>query len=107
GLSRDESLLTLASAPLSHAMAHAQHPRALVFQHCFAESAVLPCDVNENDIASRNRYFPAELMRQLQLDDLPYFCSFTSGCAGFIAVLIAASALFTSPDERPAICIMA
>src|SRR5438309_1617684 len=55
----------------------------------------------------RNRYFPAEVMRELQLDHLPYFCSFASGCAGFISVLIAAGGLFPSPDQRPAICIMA
>jgi 3-oxoacyl-[acyl-carrier-protein] synthase III len=85
----------------------AGEPLALVFQHCYAESAVLPYDVNETDIALRNRYFPAEVMRKLQLDDLPYFCSFASGCAGFIAVLIAAGGLFPSSDERPAICIMA
>jgi hypothetical protein len=107
GLGREESLLTLATSPLSYALQHAPEPRALVFQHCFAESAVMPYDINETDIALRNRYFPAEVMRKLQLDNLPYFCSFASGCAGFISVLIAAGGLFPSLDERPAICIMA
>jgi 3-oxoacyl-[acyl-carrier-protein] synthase III len=64
-------------------------------------------DVNETDIALRNRYFPAEVMRELQVDHVPYFCSFASGCAGFISVLIAAAALFSSSNERPAICVMA
>ena len=72
-----------------------------------SESAVLHYDVNETDIALRNRYFPAEVMRKLQLDHVPYFCSFASGCAGFISVLLAAAALFSSPDGRPAICVMA
>jgi hypothetical protein len=107
GLSRDEDLLTLASTPLSCALQRAQEPRALVFQHCFAESAVLGYDAKETDIALRNRYFPGEIMRKLQLDGLPYFCSFASGCAGFIAVLIAAGSLFPSADERPAVCVMA
>jgi hypothetical protein len=107
GLGRDESLLTLAASPLSYALRHAKEPRGLVFQHCFAESAVMRYDINETDIALRNRYFPAEVMRKLQLDNLPYFCSFASGCAGFISVLIAAGGLFPSSDERPAICIMA
>ncbi len=39
-------------------------------------------------------------MRELQLDHVPYFCSFASGCAGFMSVLIAAAGLFRSPDER-------
>jgi hypothetical protein len=106
-LGGDETLLSLTITPLSSTLQSAGEPRALVFQHCFAESAVLPWDVNETDIALRNRYFPAEVMRELQLDHLPYFCSFASGCAGFIAVLIAAGGLFPSPDERPAICIVA
>ena len=108
GLGRDENLLSLTIAPLSLALRSAGEPRALVFQHCYAESAVLPYDVNETDIAFRNRYFPAEVMRKLQLDHVPYFCSFASGCAGFMSVLIAAAALFSSSkSERPAICVMA
>ena len=107
GLGKDETLLSLTTAPLSAALRGAGEPRALVFQHCYAESAVLHYDVNETDIALRNRYFPAEVMRKLQLDHVPYFCSFASGCAGFISVLLAAAALFSSPDGRPAICVMA
>jgi hypothetical protein len=107
GLGNDETLLSLTSAPLSAALRGAGEPRAIIFQHCYAESAVLHYDVNETDIALRNRYFPAEVMRKLQLDHVPYFCSFASGCAGFISVLLAAAALFSSPDGRPAICVMA
>ena len=107
GLGKDETLLSLTTAPLSAALRGAGEPRALVFQHCYAESAVLHYDVDETDIALRNRYFPAEVMRKLQLDHVPYFCSFASGCAGFISVLLAAAALFSSPDGRPAICVMA
>ena len=103
----NESLLSLAAAPLSRTLKHAGEPRALVFQHCYAESAVVSHDVSETDIALRNRYFAAEVMRELQLDHLPYFCSFASGCSGFISVLIAAGGLFPSPDGRPVICIMA
>lgn len=107
GLAKDESLLNLASTPLSLALRFAPAPRALICQHCYAESAVLACDVDEVDIALRNRYFPAELMRKLQLDHIPYFCSFASGCTGFISILAAAGGLFSSSDESPAICLVA
>ena len=107
GLGEGQTLLSLATAPLHSTLQSVREPRALVFQHCYAESAVLACDEHETDVALRNRYFPAELMRELHLDHLPYFCSFASGCAGFISVLIAAGGLFPSSDERPAICIMA
>jgi hypothetical protein len=107
GLAKDETLLSLASTPLSNALRLAPAPRALVCQHCYAESAVMACAEDEVDIALRNRYFAGELMRNLQLDNVPYFCSFASGCTGFISVLAAAGGLFSSSDERPAICLAA
>src|SRR4029453_1457834 len=102
-----ETLLSLTTAPLSATLRTAGEPRALVFQHCYAESAVMHYDASETDIALRNRYFAGEVMRELQLDHVPYFCSFASGCAGFISVLIAAAGLFPSRDERGLICVMA
>jgi len=107
GLAKDESLLGLASTPLSLALRIAPEPRALISQHCYAESAVLACAVGEVDVALRNRYFAAELMRKLQVDDVPYFCSFASGCSGFISILAAAGGLFTSSHEGSAICLVA
>ena len=105
-LSEAETLLSLTTSPLSAVLRTAEEPRALVFQHCSAESAVMHYDANETDIALRNRYFAGELMRELQMDHVPYFCSFASGCAGFMSVLIAAAGLFRSPDERGVICVM-
>ena len=46
-------------------------------------------------------------MRELKMDHLPYFCSFASGCAGFVALLVVAGGLFPNSDERPIVCIMA
>lgn len=106
GLGEDETLLSLARVPLSHTLKNAE-PRALVAQHCESASAVLPHEPDDNTIAGRNRYFTAALMRELQLDDIPYFCSFASGCAGFISLLSIAGGLLSSADERPAACFMA
>jgi hypothetical protein len=107
GLGEDETLLRLAMAALTGVLRQAAEPRALVFQHCWAESAVMRYDVNETDIALRNRYFPAEVMRELQMDHVPYFCSFASGCAGFLSLLVVAAGLSLSSDEQPAVCVMA
>jgi hypothetical protein len=47
-------------------------------------------------------------MRELQPDHLPYFCSFASGCAGFISLLVVAGgASNASPERGPTICVMA
>lgn len=107
GLGEDETLLTLAAQPLAGALKKAGNPRALVFQHCNAESAVLPCTPGDLIGASRNQYFAPALMQTLDLDHLPYLCSFASGCAGFLSLLIAAAGLASTPDERATICVMA
>ena len=106
GLGEDETLLSLARVPLSLTLRNVK-PRAFVAQHCQSESAVLPREPDDNTIAGRNRYFTAALMRELQIDDVPYFCSFTSGCAGFVSLLTVAGGLLSSADERPAVCFMA
>ena len=106
GLGQDETLLSLARVPLSLTLRNVK-PRALIAQHCQSESAVLPRESDDNTIAGRNRYFTAALMRELQVDDVPYFCSFTSGCAGFVSLLTVAGGLLSSADERPAVCFMA
>lgn len=107
GLGEDESLLSMATPPLSRVLERTTEPRALVFQHCYAESAVVPYSVNERDVAARTRYFPAEVLRNLKLDHLSYFCSFASGCAGFMSLLATAGGLFSSPNAGPAVCAMA
>ena len=107
-IGESESLMSLATDPLSRALEHAGEPRAFVSQHCGAESAVLHYEANETDIAARNRYFLGELMRDLNIDHLPYFCSFASGCAGFMSLLTVAGGLFTSSAERGStVCMMA
>ena len=106
-LGENETLLTLAITPVAAAFASAKQPRAFVFQHCHAESAVMPTKPGDRVGASRNHYFAAELMRQLEIDHLPYFCSFASGCAGFLSLVITAGGLFSDSDESSIVCVMA
>src|SRR6266478_6561293 len=62
GLAENESLLSLASTPFSEVLQRNGEPRAIVFQHCYAQSAVLPWRDDETDLVSRNRYFAPVLM---------------------------------------------
>jgi 3-oxoacyl-[acyl-carrier-protein] synthase III len=107
GLAEGESLLDLAIDPLRAALAAANTPRALVVQHCHAENTVMPCEPSDTIGASRNRYVAAELMQRLGIDHVPYFCSFASGCAGFLSLLITAGGLSSAVDDRPIACLMA
>lgn len=107
GLAEDQTLLKMAAKAIAPTLERAGDPRAFVFQHCNAENAVLPCDADDTVGASRNRYFPAAALRELQLEGIPYLCSFASGCAGFLSLLMTAAGLFQSDDERPVVCVMA
>jgi hypothetical protein len=108
GLDESESLLSLTSGPLSQVLHAVAEPAGLVFQHCYAESAVSPYDPGEPNIALRTRYFPGEVMRHLQIDHVPYFCSFASGCCGFMSLLGAAGGVLSpSLDNRSMVCVMA
>lgn len=107
GLGEGETLVGLAQKPVAAALRQAGEPRALVFQHCHAESAVLPCEPGDTVGATRNYYFAAALMEALDLDHLPYLCSFASGCAGFLSLLITAAGLFSRVDDRAIVCVMA
>ena len=107
GLAEDETLLTMTRKPLVSALEHAPEPRALVFQHCRAESAVLPYEPDDTVGLSRNQYFGGALMQELGIDHLPYFCSFASGCAGFLSLLITAGGLLSNSNGGPVVCVMA
>ena len=106
-LDKNETLLSLAAKPVTATLAQTAEPRALVFQHCNAESAVLPVDPGDRVWASRNHYFAATVLQELKLDHVPYFCSFASGCAGFLSLLVTAGGLLSSSDKRAIACVMA
>ena len=106
-LDKNETLLSLAAKPVTATLAQTAEPRALVFQHCHAESAVLPVDPGDRVWASRNHYFAATVLQELKLDHVPYFCSFASGCAGFLSLLVTAGGLLSTSDKRAILCVMA
>ncbi len=107
GLGADETLLGLTSVPVAAVLKRVPNPSALIFQHCHSESAVLPLESDDTTGASRNRYFPAAVLKEVQLDNVPYFCSFASGCAGFLSLLISAGGVLSSSNEKPVLCAMA
>ena len=107
GLGKAESLVSLTTSTVSRILDSIE-PSGFIFQHCYSESAVSPYDPGETIIPLRTRYFPAEVMRHLDVDHLPYFCSFATGCSGFMFLLGAAGGILaTSSDQRPTVCVMA
>jgi hypothetical protein len=107
GLGGEETLVGLAASTVSRTLNGLAEPRALLSQHCRAECAALPPEANDTVGATRNRYLPAAVLRELKLDHVPYFCSFASGCAGFISLLALAGGVFLSPNDGAVLCFMA
>ncbi len=107
GLRPDETLLSLAADPFSAAVSDSSNPSSAILQHCYAESAVLPWNPDQRDIGARCRYFAGALLKELGLIELPYFCSFASGCAGFVFLCIGAAGILSSTKDGEIICAMA
>ena len=56
-LDKNETLLSLAAKPVTATLAQTAEPRALVFQHCHAESAVLPVDPGDTGVGFAKSLF--------------------------------------------------
>lgn len=107
GAGPEETVLSLAAAPFCAAMQAAQKPGALVFHHSYGASGTLPWEENDANPMARARYFPAALMRHLNIDDLPYFGTFATGCAGFCSLVATAAGLAGKAKGQPVICLTA
>jgi hypothetical protein len=108
GIAPDESLLSLASGPFQSLLKQCPKPQAAVFHHSYAASASLPIiDAKNVGFMSHAQYFPAALLRTLDLDHIPYLASFSTGCVGFFTLILTAAGLcvFSRPD--PVICMTA
>ncbi len=106
-LGEEEDLVSLAAGSLSRSLARCSHPIALVFQHCYSDSVVSSAEIGNRDLASRSRYLQPAVMKKAGLDEVPYFCSFASGCAGFLFALTYALGLIKGSLGSSVICILA
>jgi hypothetical protein len=107
GLAPHETLLGLAADPFSATLTQCRNASSAIFQHCYAESAVLPWSLDERDIGAHCRYFAGALLKELGIIEMPYFCSFASGCAGFVFLCIAAAGMLSSSKDGEIVCAMA
>lgn len=108
GIDVDESLLSLAVATFSSLRKQCRNPQAFVFHHSYAESASLPCiNQSEAGFMPHAQYFPAALLREFDLDHIPYLGSFASGCTGLLSLIMTASGLCAFSSRDPVICLTA
>jgi hypothetical protein len=101
----DESLQSLTAAVFSRLLNHCKNPHALVFHHSFPESTRVPAGKPEPGFMPFLQYFPPTVMRQFNLDHVPYFVSFGSGCTGLVSMLMMAAGLCQKTSDAPIFCL--
>ncbi|MGD1018637.1 MAG: hypothetical protein ABSA12_04885 [Verrucomicrobiia bacterium] len=107
GAGKTEDLLSLAAGPFGFLLKCCTNPSAVVVHHSYGENASLPRESEDRDLMSRATYFPALLLRQFDVDDVPYFGSFASGCTGFLSLVTMGAGLLGSAEDPPVICLTA
>lgn len=100
-------VLSLAAEVFSELQQNSGVPHALLIHHSYAAntSEAVACDSQE--LLARARYFPASLLRHFQLDHIPYWGSYTSGCTGFMSLLTLAAGVLRAASVDNALCLTA
>ncbi|PZR75414.1 MAG: hypothetical protein DLM52_07750 [Chthoniobacterales bacterium] len=82
-------------------------PDALIVHHSYAENTSIAPEVGSRELLARANYFPVNLLRQFQMDDVPYSGSYTSGCTGFMSLLIMAASTMRAKEVENVVCLTA
>jgi hypothetical protein len=82
-------------------------PSALVVHHSYAINTSDAIAAGDRRLLSRARYFPASLLRHFELDHVPYWTSYGSGCTGFMSLIILAAAILRAATTENVLCITA
>lgn len=84
----DVTLLDFASEVFSTLLAQCTKPNALLVHHSYAENTSIVPPVESRELLAHADYFPVNLLRRFDMDDVPYTGSYSSGCTGFMSLLI-------------------
>jgi hypothetical protein len=107
-ISDEESLLSLASGPFGSLLGACPRPQAIIVHHSYGASASLPAGtINSVGFMPHAQYFPATLLQEFDLDNIPYFGSFATGCTGLLSLVEAAAGICAYSRVDPIACITA
>jgi len=85
------TLVDIASEVFRQLAQGSSRPNALVIHHSYAVNTSEATPLGNRDLLARANYFPALLLRHLELDDIPYTGSYSSGCTGLMSLLVLAA----------------
>jgi hypothetical protein len=80
---------------------------ALIVHHSYSVNTLEAGACANPDLIARASYFPASLLRHFELDHIPYWGSYASGCTGFMSLLVVASAILKAESMDKVVCLTA
>ncbi len=80
-------------------------PGAIVVHHSYAENTSIAPPAGNRELLARANYFPVNLLRQFEMDDMPYLGSYSSGCTGFMSLLTLAAGVLRGKSIDEVICL--
>jgi hypothetical protein len=99
----DTTLLDFTSEVFSKLLAQSEKPGALLVHHSYAENTSIAPPPGSRELLAHADYFPVNLLRRFEMDDIPYSGSYSSGCTGFMSLLIMAAGVLRAKDVQSVI----
>jgi 3-oxoacyl-[acyl-carrier-protein] synthase III len=82
-------------------------PDALIVHHSYAENTSIAPKADSRELLASANYFPVNLLRRFEIDNVPYFGSYSSGCTGFMSLLTMAAGILRGRAVEKVICLTA
>jgi hypothetical protein len=87
------TLLDFTSEVFSKLLTQSEKPDALLVHHSYAENTSMTPPAGSRELLAHADYFPVNLLRRFEMDDIPYSGSYSSGCTGFMSLLMMAAGI--------------
>jgi hypothetical protein len=100
-------LMTLVTPLMRSLLDKCNNPSALVVHHSYAINTSDPIAAGDARLLSRARYFPASLLRYFELDHVPYWGSYATGCTGFMSLITLAGGILRAANTERVLCVTA
>jgi hypothetical protein len=100
-------LVSFSSQVFAELLKRCPEPDALLVHHSYAENTSVTPPPGNRELLARANYFPVNLLRKFELDHIPYFGSYSSGCTGFMSLLMLAAGVLRGKAVRNVICLTA
>jgi hypothetical protein len=101
----DTDLVGFTSEVFKKLLDRCKQPAAVIVHHSYAENTSIAPPPDSRELLARANYFPVNLLRHFEIDDVPYWGSYSSGCTGFMSLLTLAAGALRGNAAKEVICL--